>query len=57
MQGVFWASLITLFVGIGMTLLVPGVKLRGRGPQPVEEAVVEALATSDPAETAPPAKA
>lgn len=57
MQGVFGASLFVLLIGVGATLLVPHAKLRGRGPQTVVEAVEEAMSTSDPAETAPPARA
>jgi EmrB/QacA subfamily drug resistance transporter len=57
MQGVFWASLFTLFVGVAMTLMVPGAKLRGRGPQSVEQAAGEALSSADPTEKAPPATA
>lgn len=57
MQGVFWMSLVVLVIGVGMTVLVPGAKLRGRGPQTVETSLEKALATADPAETAPPAGA
>lgn len=57
MVGVFWGSLVVLIVGMGATLLVPGAKLKGRGPQSVEQSLENALASSDPAETAPPAKA
>ena len=58
MQGVFWASLAVMVVGLAMTQMMPGSKLKGRGPQPsVGQSVEEALETADPAQTAPPVEA
>lgn len=57
MVGVFWGALVVLLIGMGATLLVPGAKLRGRGPQTLEQSLEQALENADPAETAPPAGA
>jgi len=55
MQIVFLASLLVMVAGISTTLLIPGVKLKGRGPQPaLSESAERAFETADPAQTAPP---
>ena len=58
MQVVFWGALVVMVIGLFMTVLIPGAKLKGRGPQPtVAESAEKALETADPAQTAPPVEA
>jgi EmrB/QacA subfamily drug resistance transporter len=48
MQGLFWASLGVLAIGVLTTLLIPAAKLKGRGPMPsVEKSVEKALETAE----------
>lgn len=55
MQGVFLGSLVVLVVGIATTLLVPGAKLRGRGPAPMTRAVEDAVEGASPVHPPEPA--
>jgi EmrB/QacA subfamily drug resistance transporter len=58
MQGVFLTSLLVMAAGVSTTLMIPGVKLKGRGPTPgLAESAERALETADPAQTAPPMRA
>jgi hypothetical protein len=58
MQGVILASLAVMVFGVATTLMIPGTKLTGRGPQPgIAESAEKALETADPAQTAPPVRA
>jgi len=54
MQGLFWASLAVLVVGVATTQLIPSAKLKGREPIPsVAKSAEEALETADPGHTPP----
>lgn len=54
MQGVFLGSLAVLLAGVGLTALIPGVKLRGRGPETTEAAVARAVEDASPAHPVEP---
>jgi hypothetical protein len=55
MLGLFWASLAVMLIGVATTLMIPDVKLTGRGPMPsVAESAEAALECSDPAQTRAP---